>query len=80
MAAPVVVSARVTVCAVVKVPPLGEIVGAFGGGILMVKVAVVTLLLAPLRMAIAFTVVVADSWNGAVYWVEEAVGVLPFTV
>ena len=57
----------VTVCAVAYVPPAGEITGAAAGGRLTVRTEVATALLVnPLAAAMALTIVVELTVNGAV--------------
>ena len=65
----------VTVCTVVNVPVVGEIVGVAAGGRLMVMVAeAVPLLANPVATAMALTVVVEATGIVAVYGVELIVG------
>ena len=81
MVAPEVASVMVTVCAEVKVPPLGVITGVAAMGSLMVYAAVATALgLSPGERAIALMVSDLETVMGAVHCGEDIVATLPSVV
>jgi hypothetical protein len=78
MLEPAVVSARLTVCTEVKLPPAGENIGVAAAGRLMVNAPAPTaLVVKPVAVAIALIVSVAPTVIAPVYGVEEVVGVEP---
>jgi hypothetical protein len=80
MDAPAVVSLRVTDCVVVYVPAAGENVGVAAGGVIVYAAVATALCEKPVASAMALTVVLELTVIGAVYFVDDVVGVAPLVV
>jgi hypothetical protein len=70
----------VTVCVVVYVPATGLKVGVAAADVMVYVALPTALCVNPVATAIAWTVCVLLTVIGAVYFVEDVVGVVPFVV